>query len=480
MVSSLCCCEAWGFRVQDAAMRKIFVPLPTIGSFVLLAAFSMGSVAQAESTPETICAVPVCDIAAYLTALREAPNAQREQKILKDFPTFLQDNRKTTDLAVWQNLAELGEKVQELSIQLGDPDYILREAANMIDVSMLGLFRFGPTTSENLFEAFSKISSSGRRYEALSFWDKLEREQSLEVVEVVVDFAIKAEALARKIDDPEWIIAKARQLATTGSTRIAALDPIVEGQYKIRLLKDPNFAELCGDMDSVDTLIVANWMTSEGLVATLMSRRLGMHKAYFKNLLVSEGATRIRGQALSQGTSSRITLKLDKDTGDIRGSFSSTRTGCTYRLEGTRKHSPGLYLRDGALELPEKPTLKSVTGIYQAVLVPDSVEGSKPKMLEGRFIIRSHEQPNGSVLAASFVRKDFTQDFQYGYLVSPRGFMVFNSGSGEQTLVRWDMAFRPDDQGVWAWRGQMFSLFNGVTGQVVLKKVSELGSDDEE
>jgi hypothetical protein len=295
LTHTLSCCEGGRFRVKDAAMRNIFAPLPTLASFVILAAFSMAPVAHAEeSTTAPACTVPVCDVAAYITALREAPNSQREQKILKDFPTFLQDNRKTTDVAVWQNLAELGEKVQELSIQLGDPDYILREAANMIDVSMLGLFRFGPTTAENLFETFSKISSSGRRYEALSFWDKLEREQSLEVVEAVVEFAIKAEALARKIDDPEWIIAKARQLATIGSTRIAALDPIVEGQYKVRLIKDPNFGELCGDLDSVDSLVVANWMTSEGLVATLMSRRLGMHKAYFKNLVVSEGATRIR------------------------------------------------------------------------------------------------------------------------------------------------------------------------------------------
>jgi hypothetical protein len=57
--------------------------------------------------------------------------------------------------------------------------------------------------------------------------------------------------------------------------------------------------------------------------------------------------------------------------------------------------------------------------------------------------------------------------------------MIFNSGSGEQNLTRWDMAYRADENGNYAWRGRMFSLLNGVMGTLVLEKISDLGNDAE-
>jgi hypothetical protein len=440
----------------------------------LLLLISVSAHAQIET-----CGVPVCDVEAYVLELREAPNQQREQKILQQFPAFVEEHRRSKDVQIWSNLAELAEKTYALVVELEDPDYILREAANLSDVAQLGLHRYGPTTVENLFNTYAKLASSGRRFEALSSWDQLEKEESVAKVQAIIDFAVRAAELSQSLDDPDWVIEKARQLASAGSVRISNLDPIAEGYYRISMTRDPQFPTLCGDL-GVDTLMVANWMNSEGLVAMLYSRSADFHKAYFKNMVISDAASRVRVRSISFGTSSRIAISLNKETGKVSGTFTSTRHGCTYRFEGQRVHSPGLYLRDGELNLPEIPSIESVKGIYEATLIPENDEGESGRPIRGQMVIRPHEQPNGSRIAASFVSPSFTQDFQFGYVVGQRAFMVFNSGTGENNLIRWDMAYRPDANGNWAWRGRMMSFFNGRMARLILKKISDYGPGEEE
>jgi len=467
--------------VKYAAMRKIHTASVFFQIVLAVTVVNVTPTYAQDALEE--CRVPICDVDAYIAELRVLPRGERIQKIMKEFPVLLEANRKSKDFAVWSNLADLGGKTLSLATEIGDEDYVIREASNMLDVGMLGVHRYGPVTTDALISSFKKIVSSGRRLEALKGWENIEKEQSSEKVQEVVNFAVLAEAHARELDDPEWVIAMAKQIAFVGTVRLAALDPMIEGHYAVKLTRDPNSdLLLCAEIPNVDTLMIANWMTSEGLVATLMGQDLAMHLGYFKNLVISEAGAKVAVKSLSFQTSSRIAITIDKVTGTVKGSYTSTRRGCTYQIDGKLIHSPGMYLRDGSLEgMGDMPTVKSVSGVYEAVFQGQSMFGGRKSLPQiGRFVIRPHLQPNGSSIAASWITATLNQDFQYGYVAGARAFMIFNSGTGEHSLIRWDMAYRPDEKGEWAWRGYMYSFRNGSWATFVLKKIADLGPDDDD
>lgn len=404
------------------------------------------------------------------------PKQTREQTVLAEFPALVGNYSRNPDPAIWANLVDYARKAQALFVELKDEDYVRREAANLLDVALLGQHKFGPRTLANLVDTYGGFSNPGRRMEALSSHEGIELNQNSQEIAVVINFLTEARVISNRSGDPDWLLRKIEDLLGMASRRLSALDPIAEGVYDIVFVPAANAPVHCLDPNLFfgvfpDRLFLANSMTSDGIVAEFMGG--GSNFAFFKNLVFTGDLAAVRSSSISTGIASVFSMRLQKESGIVEGLFRSTRYACTYKFEGRRLRSPGRFLRDGALA--QLPAASALPGIYSAVVTNPETGNT----ITGSFVLREYKQIGGLTLAGSYFHGNAIQDFQYGYFVEPRGFMVLNATRGENTLVRWHLAWRPDASGEWAWRGFMMSFFNGRVSDVVMRRTGDLGDVDD-
>lgn len=442
--------------------------------FALRAVLLFSSVSAMASAPN--CAVPVCDVPARLQALRAMAKNDRAKEILTEFRALAEGNARSSSAALWTNLLEYSRGARDLTLELQDEDYVVRETQNLLEISLLGVHKFGPLTLPNLVGTYREMKT--RRFDALSFWDSVDRNDRYDEVSTIIGFLSEARKISAASGDPDWMLRKIEDLLSLASRRLSALDPIAEGMYEISF--EPAEAPPSGGVSvhcpSVsalpDRLLIGNSMTSDGIVAEFMLHDINF--AFFKNVVFTGDLEALRSSSISFSTASVFSMRLKKETGIVEGLFRNTRYACTYKFSGHRTQTPGLWLRDGAVA--NAPELKEILGVYEATIhnatYPD-------ESLKGTLVLREYQQPGGLSIAASFFTDTMVQDFGYGYLVQPRGFLILNSTRGEQTLVRWHLAYRPDAQGVMGWHGFLMSFLNGRVNEISMHRLRGLNDTDD-
>jgi len=337
------------------------------------------------------------------------------------------------------------------------------------------MHKFGPLTLENLVSTYRQIKT--RRYEALSFWGTVESNEKYQEVSVIIAFLMEARKISATENDPDWMQRKIEELLATASRRLSSLDPIGEGYYRIVFTPAADAPLHCKPTGELPTkLFIGNAMTSNGIVASF-TKESGTPYAFFKNLVFSGDLDAVRSSSISFATSSVFSMRLKKESGEVEGLFRNSRLSCTYKFVGRRLRSPGAFLRDGAVA--GQPSFADLLGVYEfAMPVVDKYGVST--VMKGTLVLRDYRQVGGLTLSATaFFSETHLLDFEYGYYVEPRGFFILNFSMGDNALVRWHLAYRPDAQGNYAWRGFTMSFLNGVVNDVSMRKIGNLSDVDD-
>ena len=439
------------------------------GSFIVL---NIGAVQAADGN----CGVPVCNVDKALEDLKflDKPEIERkqarEQYVLKTFPALVQDFGKSQSAVVWNNLLEYSTRARELFVKLLDADFVLREADTLIDVSNLGLHKYGPLTLDNMLRTFKGLLGPGRRFEAIQFWENIDNRDSFDEITTILQFLAEAKKIANAHNDPDWLFREIDSVSAEASTRLSQLDPILEGPYNVTLKAIAPVGASCHWKANIDTLMIADSMTGDGVVAALIGE--SDTSAFFKNLVFVDVGSNSNTNSISIGVSSNLTLSIDRESGKLTGTYKSTRNSCTYEITGQRFRSPGEFMRDG--ELKSRPSLAEAVGVYDAIW---GGVGDTDIQSQGTLILREYVQNNRYNIAASLLDPYPLIDFQYGYYVPNRAYMILNQSSGEYHIIRWNLAYRLDANGEYVWRGFGMSLITGRVYKVQLKRRGNLGAD---
>ena len=419
------------------------------------------------------CPLPICDVDQSVAEMRAMTKSTREHFVLENFPELTKKYGASKDPAVWTNLLQYSTQSRNLFVELKDEDFLSREAVALVDLAYFGLHQYGPATIENLSETYRGFSRTGGRFQALQSWETIDKAEDYQKVLVVLRFLLFAKEYSISKQDPDWVLREIKQVSDQASARLSQLDPILEGAYSIQLIPIGPTKDLCILDLRVDGLMIGDSMTGDGIVAALMSE-YGEY-ALFKNVLYSEAGTVASSESISSGMASKLKLKIDRESGSVQGTFTSTMYSCTYRITGQRTQTPGVFVRDGKLTLT--PAFSEIPGVYEVWW------GQMGKTIAekpfGNLIIREFRQGNRYTIAGSFIGSGGPSDvkihFQYGYYVTTRAFMVLNSNSGDSQLIRWHLAFRPDETGGYSWQGFGMSILNSHIYRLKMKRIEDLG-----
>jgi hypothetical protein len=109
------------------------------------------------------------------------------------------------------NKAELGGALAELFLQIGEEDWMTREAQALKNDSLSALIRLGSPESDDLAAWYRGLRGETARYSALLTWrDRVEASNDRKVLEGLARFFAGAAATSEAEGDPEYLAREAR------------------------------------------------------------------------------------------------------------------------------------------------------------------------------------------------------------------------------------------------------------------------------
>lgn len=292
---------------------KILAALATTGALCAPYALAQGSYAE---TFALNCDVPVCNIETAIEELRSKSENERYTFINQ----LKADYKDSNDVKVLKNLLDTAKAIEGLTIELGDADWVTREAVLLANDSVVSLAKYTKPVGSDIAFLFKQIDSEGKRYEVLSYYmQKVESIEDPLVLEQIIEFALQAKKQAVADGNDGYVSRACDTLAENASVRIVALDPGHEGVYEVELEKEID------NLLTIDRIVVLDSTSQDNLVVNFINTK------YKKIVFSYQGAVilgnTIKGSSIGEGAmSSQFELKFNRRSGKVEGFISTTRT----------------------------------------------------------------------------------------------------------------------------------------------------------
>jgi hypothetical protein len=337
------------------------------------------------------CGVPVCDISATVEALTSLNEDRRYNYVNKMLRTY----GDSSELEVLKNLLVASKETKAISVAQEDADWVIRESNSLTNAMIMGLAKYSEIDATELSMYFTQITSAQKRYEIIEFWSKkVDSIESIEDLGSLVTFSQSAKAHSILLGDEAWIPRAAGGLVSKITIKLTALDPAHEGIYSV----DSMITGVTQGILPFDKIAVLDSSAEESLVVIFYNSQY--RRASFTFSDVALAGNILSGKLISSSqTSKEFSFELDRDTGAISGTLSTTDS--TISFSGTQSFStrsvfagqtPIILTENDAIgtfkgtvgSMKVSLTVKSfLPGVYSATLRNES--GSVKKDYKGKF-----------------------------------------------------------------------------------------------
>ncbi|MBC77957.1 MAG: hypothetical protein CME64_18270 [Halobacteriovoraceae bacterium] len=405
---------------------KIFTAIALIS-----AVGATGAIASSPTLTITqMCEVPICDVQETIEQMRTMNQNQRYNYA----NNLVNEHARTKDVATLQNLIEFGRKLQAVSLEMGDEDWVVREAATLANNAILNLAKYSSMNGKAIGELFMQLDSATKRYEVIQYWhEQVFAIEDVKVLEQIIAFGSMAKDYSAKVGDEPWIQRAAASMISDASVKLVALEPVHEGVYEVTM--DIEGTRVLG----FDKIVVLDSTSSKNLTVHFINSKINRTAFSFHHATILGNS--ISGASISSsGPSSSFSLSFDRATGAISGEVQTTRTE-SIRFSGERKFTVQDLL---AGEAPRAISESDVIGTMKGTILG----------VEGELSIRKF---SSSTYSASFVSSngELVMDFQ-GKVFPKRGIISLTHND----RVKLVLAYRSATSGV-IWKGASFSTLNG-------------------
>jgi len=275
------------------------------------------------------CSVPVCDIPFQLEQLKNSSQSARWNYL----SGLRKANAKVRDVAVLKNLKEFGQKAKELLVNLKEEDWLVREAANLHDDSVIKLCKADVPLLAEINENYGLLTGENGRYEVLHYWaNQVLDSESRSLLETLTEFSFFAEKYSIQVEDEDWVIREAKSLRQAVTNRLSMIYPFHEGVYQIQGTGS------AGDF-YFDRMVVLHTYTDNGVIVSFVDSKTNATGYFFKNAVVSDGLRRLEATANNDSSIKRLEMELDAVSGRVTGRIIDARTLENLEFTGARSAS---------------------------------------------------------------------------------------------------------------------------------------------
>ena len=375
------------------------------------------------------CGVPVCNMDKTLEELKTLNENERYNYVLQLIKTYADSN----DVKVLENLLAISRELKDLFIELGDSDWVVREATTLGGHAIFGLAKYSEIDALKLGGLYKMIEIPAKRYEIIAYYHAMvESIEDLSVLSEVIEFGKIANSHSIAINDEAWIIRAADTLAAEATIRLVSLEPSHEGVFEIEATRPDG-------MLPIDKIVILDSSSERNLVVNFISSKYNqVVLSYARSTIVGN---KIEGKVMgSDGMSSRFEITLDRVAGKVSGVIQTTRIGSIH-FEGERSFTvKDLYTGSSPWELGDIDAIGTMQGEIMGV--------------KGTLAIQSFEK---NVYSASFVADDRELSIDYQGKFYPKSGILALTHKNKVKLV---LALRKDGD-IAEWKGVTFSITNG-------------------
>ncbi|MBJ01075.1 MAG: hypothetical protein CME67_07565 [Halobacteriovoraceae bacterium] len=384
------------------------------------------------------CDVPICDIQETLDQLMNMSQNQRYNYA----NNLVLEHAKTKDVKVLKNLIDFGRKLQAISIEMGDEDWVSREAGTLANNAILNLAKYSAMNGEAIAELFMQLDSATKRYEVIQYWHQMIFSlEDVEILEEIISFGTLAKDYSAKIGDEPWIQRAAASMISDASVKLVALEPVHEGVYEVRLNKTDR------RMLGFDRIVVLDSTSSKNLTVHFLNSEINRTAFSFNHATII--GNKVSGTNLStNGPSSSFQFNFDRTSGEIQGTIQTTR-GQKVSFIGERKFTVQDLLKGESPRVIEK---NDIIGTMKGAILG----------VEGELSIKSF---SANTYSASFVSNNGQIILDFQGKIFPKKGIISLTHNDKIKLV---LAFRSGTSGV-IWKGATFSTQNGEVNPAYFK-----------
>lgn len=411
-------------------MLNIGKKLTTVAMLATLASPTFASVKTymlSDDAPS--CDVPVCNMGKTLEELKSLNENERYNYVVK----LSQKYADSTDVKVLENLLALSRQLKELSLEMGDADWVVREISTLGGHAIFGLAKYSEIKALKLGGLYKMIEIPAKRYEIIAYYHAMvESIEDLSVLSEVIEFGKIANSHSIAINDEGWIVRAADSLAAEATIRLVSLEPSHEGVFEIEATRPDG-------MLPIDKIVILDSSSERNLVVNFISSKYNqVVLSYARSTIVGN---KIEGKVMgSDGMSSKFEITLDRLTGKVSGIIQTTRTGSIH-FEGDRAFTvKELYTGSSPWALGETDVIGTMEGEIMGV--------------KGMLAIQSFEK---NVFSASFMAEDRELSIDYQGKFYPKSGILALTHKNKVKLV---LALRKDGD-IAEWKGVTFSITNG-------------------
>jgi hypothetical protein len=262
--------------------------------------------------PAFACNVPVCDVAAELKNMASKNQNYRFQLLSR----LRQENSKEKDEQRLNNLLFFARAAVTLIQNIGDEDYVLREAKSLRDQSVFLLVQWVWRDCQRLSSGYGELAAETQRYATLDFF--LRRVEALKndsELKELACFAEKAESISRTLEDADYVARAAVQLGAALATQRLEVINGWEGAFRLTQIDGP----LADEADRLQLILFSSG-GELGIVASLSHPDL--RPVIFQKLAFSEGPHSLASrQSFASAVPSVLNLRFDEKFANITGTF---------------------------------------------------------------------------------------------------------------------------------------------------------------
>jgi hypothetical protein len=384
-----------------------------------------------------VCGVPVCEITTTMTALSELDENQRYNYTNKLVYTYAESK----DANVLENLMAVAREIKTLTTDLGDADWVIREASTLLNNSVFNLAKYSPVDADKLTGLFKQLDNQTKRYEVIAYWqNELANIEDLAVLNDLVLFSLNAKEVSIAAGDEAWVPRAASSLASEITVKLTALDPVHEGVYTVKMMDNTKGV-------AFDKVVVLDSSSEENLVVMFLNSKFNKVAYSYTNAKII-GNT-IEGKLISNGSlSSTVKMTVDRATGMLTGTITSTRDDAI-SFEGSQDFSTReVFAGNSPVTVTKEDILKPLRGEILGIA--------------GTLKLKEF---NPGVYAASFVADNgFVVINMVGKFYAKNAVLSLT----HKNMVKLVLALRDTEEGV-MWRGSSFSTKNGAVAPATFK-----------
>jgi hypothetical protein len=377
---------------------------------LLILTLFFGHLNLATAQTSTDCTLPVCDIPAQIEVLRNDSQNDRFQ-----FITVLQKTyHNSDDATALQNLREFGTAAVALLKEVREEDWLVRAAKTLHDEAVVGLAKYErPLSSDHLISYYRELETQDTRFLILSYWTaQIPTLDDTATLSGLITFVTEARKISLAAKEDDYMLRQCDQILEKASTRYTQVNPFHEGLYyvKVTCRPDPRVKMPCSSLAmSIDRMVVMDTQSTNGLVVSMSAS--GPELTVFEYALASFSDRIFKGTTRTLQRPSEFTAKIDRTTGLIEGTLTTTQTlGINYDFIATPVRTGLAFDRNDPLSDQEE-----IAGLYRGY-VGDQV---------GQFIVRKFSDGTYKASWMTDGENYFQIDYQTEVTVAKKGLISF-------------------------------------------------------